>query len=101
VGGVLSLLEDPLPHKAPPSGHTRPRATHMRGAVLAFPDQGRSHTYSGREGSISDWTIISVSIYTILSSFFGISDQLRFVFFIEKMILFAPCLRRLPLAANS
>lgn len=39
MGGVLSLLEEPLPHKAPPSGHKRPLATHMRGAVLAFPDR--------------------------------------------------------------
>lgn len=38
-----------LPHKAPPSGHKRPLATHMRGAVLAFPDQDRSHTCSVRD----------------------------------------------------
>ena len=44
MGGVLSLLGWALPHKAPPSGHKRPLATHMRGAVLAFPDQDRSHT---------------------------------------------------------
>lgn len=37
------------PHKAPPSGHKRPLATHMRGAVLACPDQDRSHTYSVRD----------------------------------------------------
>jgi len=49
VGGVLSLLGWALPHKAPPSGHKRPLATHMRGAVLAFPDQDRSHTYSVRD----------------------------------------------------
>lgn len=49
VGGVLSLLGWALPHKAPPSGHKRPLATHMRGAVLAFPDQDRSHTCSVRD----------------------------------------------------
>ena len=46
MGGVLSLLGWALPHKAPLSGHKRPLATHMRGAVLAFPDQDRSHTRS-------------------------------------------------------
>ena len=49
MGGVLSLLGWALPHKAPPSGHKRPLATHMRGAVLAFPDQDRSHTCSVRD----------------------------------------------------
>ncbi|KAI5384944.1 hypothetical protein KIW84_071798 [Lathyrus oleraceus] len=49
VGGVMSLLGWALPHKAPPSGHKRPLATHMRGAVLAFPDQDRSHTCSVRD----------------------------------------------------
>lgn len=49
MGGVMSLLGWALPHKAPPSGHKRPLATHMRGAVLAFPDQDRSHTYSVRD----------------------------------------------------
>ena len=49
AGGVLSLLGWALPHKAPPSGHKRPLATHMRGAVLAFPDQDRSHTCSVRD----------------------------------------------------
>ncbi|KAK8539700.1 hypothetical protein V6N13_072332 [Hibiscus sabdariffa] len=49
VGGVLSLLGWALPHKAPPSGHKRPLATHMRGAVLAFPDQDRSHTCCVRD----------------------------------------------------
>ena len=48
MGGVLSLLGWALPHKAPPSGHKRPLATHMQGAVLAFPDQDRSHTCSVR-----------------------------------------------------
>jgi hypothetical protein len=43
------LLGWALPHKAPPSGHKRPLATHMRGAVLAFPDQDRSHTCSVRD----------------------------------------------------
>ena len=49
MGGVLSLLGWALPHKAPPSGHKRPLATHMQGAVLAFPDQDRSHTCSVRD----------------------------------------------------
>ena len=49
MGGVLSLLGWALPHKAPPSGHKRPLATHMRGAVLAFPDLDRSHTSSVRD----------------------------------------------------
>lgn len=49
MGGVLSLLGWALPHKAPPAGHKRPLATHMRGAVLAFPDQDRSHTSSVRD----------------------------------------------------
>ena len=49
MGGVLSLLVWALPHKAPPSGHKRPLATHMRGDVLAFPDQDRSHTCSVRD----------------------------------------------------
>ena len=48
MGGVLSLLGWALPHKAPPSGHKRPLATHMQGAVLAFPNQDRSHTCSVR-----------------------------------------------------
>ncbi|CAJ1957483.1 unnamed protein product [Sphenostylis stenocarpa] len=34
---------------APPSGHKRPLATHMRGTVLAFPNQDRSHTCSVRD----------------------------------------------------
>ncbi|KAL9426589.1 hypothetical protein AB3S75_033387 [Citrus x aurantiifolia] len=45
----MSLLDWALPHKAPPSGHKRPLATHMRGAVLAFPDQDCSHTCSVRD----------------------------------------------------
>lgn len=49
MGGVLSLLGWALPHKAPLSGHKRPLATHMQGAVLAFPDQDRSHTCSVRD----------------------------------------------------
>lgn len=49
MGGVLSLLGWALPHKAPPSGHKRPLATHMQGAVLAFPNQDRSHTCSVRD----------------------------------------------------
>jgi len=44
VGGVLPLLGWALPHKAPPSGHKRPLAAHMQGAVLALPSQDRSHT---------------------------------------------------------
>lgn len=49
MGGVLPLLGWALPQKASPSGHKRPLATHMRGAVLAFPDQDRSHTCSVRD----------------------------------------------------
>lgn len=49
MGGVLPLLGWALPHKAPPSGHKRPLATYMRGTVLAFPDQDRSHTCSVRD----------------------------------------------------
>ncbi|KAL4285092.1 hypothetical protein GQ457_16G025520 [Hibiscus cannabinus] len=48
-GGVLSLLGWALSHKAPPSGHKRPLATHMRGVILAFPDQDRSHTCCVRD----------------------------------------------------
>ncbi|KAK8704903.1 hypothetical protein V6N13_048515 [Hibiscus sabdariffa] len=49
VRGVLSLLGWALPYKAPPSGHKHPLATHLRGAVLAFPDQDRSHTCCVRD----------------------------------------------------
>ncbi|KAK7374989.1 hypothetical protein VNO80_08433 [Phaseolus coccineus] len=49
VGCVLSRLGWALPHKAPLLGHKRPLATHMRGAILAFPDQDRSHTCSVRD----------------------------------------------------
>lgn len=62
VGGVLSLLGWALPQKAPPSGHKRPLATHMRGPPLAAarlpqPVRGtsspqgidRSHTCSVRD----------------------------------------------------
>ncbi len=49
MGGVLSLLGWALPHKAPPSGHKRPLATHMQGAVLALPSQDRSHTCHVRD----------------------------------------------------
>ncbi|CAJ1974932.1 unnamed protein product [Sphenostylis stenocarpa] len=38
-----------VPHKAPPSGHKRPLPTHMRRAVLVFPDQDHSHTCSVRD----------------------------------------------------
>uniref|UniRef100_A0A2K2C6S4 Uncharacterized protein n=1 Tax=Populus trichocarpa TaxID=3694 RepID=A0A2K2C6S4_POPTR len=44
----LLVATKPL-HSASPSGHKRPLATHMRGAVLAFPDQDRSHTCSVRD----------------------------------------------------
>ena len=49
MGGVLSLLGLALPHKAPPSGHKRPLATHMQGAVLALPSQDRSRTCHVRD----------------------------------------------------